>query len=214
MNARKLLQPRYSPLEAGITLFVALLIVEIGTLWMAKPARVNVTRTTAATSPLPAVKLAEMAKADDPNAYRRPYTFTSEWFTTRLPSWKVALAPYVGRSGLSYLEFRGQLTNLRLGQGEVKGAEFEACISSRPPQGAPPPFLRNNPPAGRKRASSRLSSACCTRYRASSFCFSPPVKAAPLPPESACRAAIRRAALLPTPAGRRSPPRSDSRGPS
>jgi hypothetical protein len=104
MNARKLLQPRYSPLEAGITLFVALLIVEIGTLWMAKPARINAVQTTVATSPLPAVKLAETAKANDPNAYRHPYTFTSDWFTTRLPSWRVALAPYVGRNGLSYLE--------------------------------------------------------------------------------------------------------------
>lgn len=104
MNARKLLQPRYSPLEAGITLFVAVLTVEAVAVWTAKPARVNSIRATAATSPLPAVKLAEMAEANDPGAYRHPYTFTSDWFTTRLPPWKAALAPYVGHSGLSYLE--------------------------------------------------------------------------------------------------------------
>jgi hypothetical protein len=55
-------------------------------------------------TPLPKVRLAEMAKESDPNAYQRPYTFTSDWFTTRLASWRIALRPYAGRAGLNYLE--------------------------------------------------------------------------------------------------------------
>jgi predicted O-methyltransferase YrrM len=37
-------------------------------------------------------------------AYRGAYEFSSDWFTSNLPVWQRALAPYAGRRGLRYLE--------------------------------------------------------------------------------------------------------------
>ncbi len=36
--------------------------------------------------------------------YEQDYTFTSDWFTNRIPTWKRVLEPYAGREDLAYLE--------------------------------------------------------------------------------------------------------------
>ena len=44
------------------------------------------------------------AEPPTPHSYQHPYKFSSDWHTPHLNSWKKALAPYVGRPGLRYLE--------------------------------------------------------------------------------------------------------------
>ena len=36
--------------------------------------------------------------------YKKPYKFVSDWFSPAIPSWEKALAPYVGKHNLRYLE--------------------------------------------------------------------------------------------------------------
>ncbi len=36
--------------------------------------------------------------------YRKPYQFSEDWFTTRLPYWVPLLEPYMGKPGVQYLE--------------------------------------------------------------------------------------------------------------
>ena len=111
-------KPRYSLLSVGILLFLATIIIAFGCSELpavllasltsrrlgAMNERIRLLEQVAFVTPLPKVRLAEMAKESDPNAYQRPYTFTSDWFTSRLPSWRIALRPYAGRAGLNYLE--------------------------------------------------------------------------------------------------------------
>jgi hypothetical protein len=40
----------------------------------------------------------------DTTGYKKPYTFTANWFTGRIPSWERILKPYKGKPGVSYLE--------------------------------------------------------------------------------------------------------------
>ena len=110
--------PRYSILSVGVLLVLATIIIafscsELPSLLLAsltsrrlgaRNERIRFLEQVAFVTPLPKVRLAETAKDSDPNAYRHPYTFTSDWFTTRLASWRIALRPYAGRAGLNYLE--------------------------------------------------------------------------------------------------------------
>ncbi len=111
-------KPRYSILSVGVLLFLATIIIVFGCSELpslllasltsrrlgARNDRIRLLEQVAFVTPLAKVRLAEMAKESDPNAYQHPYTFTNDWFTTRLASWRIALRPYAGRAGLNYLE--------------------------------------------------------------------------------------------------------------
>jgi predicted O-methyltransferase YrrM len=40
----------------------------------------------------------------DTTGYKKPYTFTTDWFTGRIPSWERILKDYKGKPDVSYLE--------------------------------------------------------------------------------------------------------------
>ena len=52
----------------------------------------------------PSVKLAEPVLPSPDRAYKGAYEFTEDWFTSKIPSWKEATAPYAGKPGVRYLE--------------------------------------------------------------------------------------------------------------
>lgn len=54
---------------------------------------------------VPPPRSAELAPVGEaPSGYQKPYRFTADWFSPAIPRWRRALADYVGRPGLRYLE--------------------------------------------------------------------------------------------------------------
>ena len=68
--------------------------------------RYSIAHGAAALSLLLATAFSPVASAElpTPHSYQHPYKFSSDWHTPHLNSWKKALASYVGRPGLRYLE--------------------------------------------------------------------------------------------------------------
>lgn len=98
-----LLRPRYSFLDVGATV-VLLGVVFTAMAWYRVREYRRLMDAAVFESPLPDVQIARARQTTIPNAYKRDYDFTMDWFTPNVPVWERALAPYRGKADVNYLE--------------------------------------------------------------------------------------------------------------
>ena len=99
----QILKPRYSLLDLVVAVvLLGAIVFTIASSRMSDYKR----RLDAAVfeSPLPDVRLAESSPTPASVAYRQRYEFTRDWFSTNIPVWEKALAPYRGKADVHYLE--------------------------------------------------------------------------------------------------------------
>jgi predicted O-methyltransferase YrrM len=98
-----LLKRRFSLVDVAVTVLIVTCLV--GVLFLVRALEFRSQLSAAAfLSPLPPVKAASEQVIPDSRAYRRPYQFTSNWFTANIPVWEKVLAPFRGEPGVQYLE--------------------------------------------------------------------------------------------------------------
>ena len=99
----RILKPRFSVLDLALAVAVMGAVITV----TAQSRMSNHERQLYAAvfeSPLPDVRLAEARPTRDSVAYKRPYEFTTNWFTYNIPVWEKALSAFRRKAGINYLE--------------------------------------------------------------------------------------------------------------
>jgi len=102
-STARALKPGFSLLEVGF--LIVILAGAFGAIaWYTVSTFRRQLADAAFQSPLPDVRVAKEEAIPDSKAYKKPYDFSTDWFTYDIPVWEVVLAPYKAKPGIHYLE--------------------------------------------------------------------------------------------------------------